>query len=310
VLAGLLLIALGTAARTAGGVALLFGATLIVGMGVGVVQTVVPAAVRERFVDRDLAVVGVLAASISGGAIAAAALSAPIADATGSWRLALAVWALPAVAAVPLWLAAGGQPAAPHAWVQPVERRTAVMRLGAIVGGVSFAYFVLFAWLVPVLVEAGLSTGAAGLVLAASSAPQIPAALLTGSLVRRVGGFAPALAQSLAVTAFGMAGIALVRSELAIAFALLAGIGLGVLFALSLMLPVQLAGSADEAVWLAGRAFGIGYLLASAGPLIAGLGRDLTGSLAPGFAITATLLLMTTLLARGLAARPEMGATP
>jgi MFS transporter, CP family, cyanate transporter len=305
VLLGVVLIALGTGARGLGGTTLLFAATVIAGIGIGLVQTVAPATVRERFADHQLAAVGVLSAAISGGAIAAAALSAPIAHAT-SWRAALAVWAIPAAAAGVHWLFAS--PAPRHVATTPRHRPDGgppVARIGLIVGTVSYAYFVTYAWLVDLLGSAGLSASGAGLVLAATSAVGIPVAIGANANVVRAGGVAPALVRWLSLTAAAILGIALVHTAVVVVFALIAGAGLSMLFALSLMLPVSVARDADEAVWLAGRAFGIGYLIAAAGPLVVGFGRDLTGSLAPGFALTGCLLFITASLARSLATRPE-----
>lgn len=308
VLLALALIALGTGARSLGGVWLLFAATTIAGIGIGLAQTVVPGALRGRFADREVMAIAALAASISGGAIAAAGLSAPLAQAFGSWRPALAVWAAPTVLAGALWVVASPRTArSMRAGESKPSGGGRYGVMGLMVGVVSFAYFVVFAWLAPLLVAAGLRPALAGLVLATMSALQIPAALGIGMLAPPQGGVAAAFPRWLTVTALGLIGLALIHSPWAVVFALPIGLGLGVLFALSLMLPVRSARDADEAVWLSGRAFGIGYLIASSGPLITGLGRDWTGSLSPGFLTTAALLLLATSLARRLSTTPRIG---
>jgi CP family cyanate transporter-like MFS transporter len=308
VVLALVLIVLGTAARSVGGTGLLFIATVVAGAGIGLAQTVVPASIRERLQGREVMAIGGLAAAISGGAIAASALSEPIARGFGSWRPALAVWALPALCVIPLWLIAAPKSLRPRATPELCANRNfRYAAMGLLVGAVSYAYFVVFAWLVPALIASGLRAETAGVVLAAVSAVQIPAALATGAVVHAGTRATSVFPRWLTVTALGLIGLSLAPPPLAIPFALVTGVGLGAMFALSLMLPVQSARDPDEAVWLAGRTFAIGYVIASAGPVLTGLARDLTGSLTPGLIATAVLLMIATSLARSLEPTTSIG---
>jgi MFS transporter, CP family, cyanate transporter len=70
-------------------------------------------------------------------------------------------------------------------------------------------------------------------------------------------------------------------------WAILLGAGNGLVFPAMLVLPVDYAPDAAMAARLAGMGFGVGYLLASLGPVAAGALRDLTGTYSAAFALYA-----------------------
>jgi CP family cyanate transporter-like MFS transporter len=80
----------------------------VVGMGIAISQTLLPAVVKTRFVGRAGLVTGIYTAGLALGGAVAAGVSAPLADAMDSWPGALASWAILAVAGVVLWTAAKG----------------------------------------------------------------------------------------------------------------------------------------------------------------------------------------------------------
>jgi CP family cyanate transporter-like MFS transporter len=91
VLAGLGLIALASATRGLGESAWLqLGAAAVVGAGIAIAQTLLPAVVKARFAGRAGLVTGVYTAGLGLGGALAAGVSAPLADAIGSWPGALA----------------------------------------------------------------------------------------------------------------------------------------------------------------------------------------------------------------------------
>jgi CP family cyanate transporter-like MFS transporter len=280
---------------------------VVVGVGIGVAQAIFPTALRLRFPDRETVAVAVLAAAINGGAIMASALSAPMATAFSSWRTSLAVWALPALAAAALWAMVSRRLAFPAARRTRRSVMGGVASMGLVAGAVSYSYFVVIAWLVSRLVAAGVSVSAAGLVLAAVSAVQIPAALGTGVVMRGRNVTTP-FPLWLCLTGVAMAGIGLAGSPLSVAFALLVGIGNGILFTLCLLLPLRVAADADEATHLSATTFGIGYLIASIGPILTGLAHGWTDSFAPGFCVAGGLLFAAALVARRWSSSASVGA--
>jgi CP family cyanate transporter-like MFS transporter len=79
------------------------------------------------------------------------------------------------------------------------------------------------------------------------------------------------------VLAAGAIGVALVPST-AYAGAVLAGLGMGLLFTVVLTVPLDLAASPTEAGAIAGVMLTGGYLAAACSPVILGVLRDATGS--------------------------------
>src|SRR5450830_1943534 len=72
------------------------------GLGIALVQALLPAFIKRHFPARAGQLMGVYTTGIMGGAALAAASASPLAQARG-WRVMLALWALPALAAALLW---------------------------------------------------------------------------------------------------------------------------------------------------------------------------------------------------------------
>jgi MFS transporter, CP family, cyanate transporter len=90
----------------------------------------------------------------------------------------------------------------------------------------------------------------------------------------------------------------------AILWAALAGVSLGCLFPLSLVLIVDLSSDSHEAASVSGLVLGLGYVLAAATPLLLGLIRDWTGSLAPAIGSLSIAAAGVILLAARVSPRP------
>ncbi|WP_314597400.1 MFS transporter, partial [Burkholderia aenigmatica] len=97
---------------------LLLASACCAGVGIAMVQALLPGFVKAHFSTRIGGAMGVYSTSIMGGAVLASVV-APFAAARWGWLVALAGWALPAAVVLPhrLALGAGGhrvQRAAPH----------------------------------------------------------------------------------------------------------------------------------------------------------------------------------------------------
>jgi len=117
----LVVLGAGTLARAVGGAAGLFAATFLAGIGLAVGGALLPGIVKAHVAaDRAATVTGLYTTGLAGGALLAAALTVPLRNLLGgSWAPALAVWALPAVAALAVWRrvavpAGTGPPAGPE----------------------------------------------------------------------------------------------------------------------------------------------------------------------------------------------------
>jgi CP family cyanate transporter-like MFS transporter len=117
VLACLVTIFAGVTLRWLHPLVLLFAGTIVAGCAIAVGNVLVPGIVKQRFADRAALMTGVYSVGLSGGAAIAAGLAVPIEGwVGGSWRLALALWALPALLGMLVW------------W--PQLRRAAALRAG------------------------------------------------------------------------------------------------------------------------------------------------------------------------------------
>ncbi|MBB5075991.1 MFS transporter [Nonomuraea endophytica] len=309
VLLGLAVITLATAARVAGASTWLqLSCAAVVGAGIAIAQTLLPAVVKTRFADRAGLATGVYTAGLGAGGAVAAGVSAPLAGFLGSWPGALASWSLLALAGTAVWTASRRAlalsdvtaPAGPATrglpWRSAVARRVTILSAAN-----SALYYCELAWIVPLLREngaggGGLLTVMIGIQVAAMLA--VPA-LLGERRDRRVG-----LALTTALTAVGFTGLALAPATATWLWITVLGVGHGGLFTLVLTLPVVLSRDAAQAGRISAMAFFIGYGCAALAPVLVGALRDTTGDFRLAFgalaAVTALTLIPVTRLSRGM----------
>ena len=79
--------------------------TLLIGASIAVGNVLAPAIVKRDFVDHVSFATGAYSACVTSGSALAGLTASAAADALGGWQPALALWALPALAAALLWLA-------------------------------------------------------------------------------------------------------------------------------------------------------------------------------------------------------------
>ncbi|WP_143135501.1 MFS transporter, partial [Burkholderia ubonensis] len=100
---GIVLIGIACAARVGAQHAwLLLASACCAGIGIAMVQALLPGFVKANFATRIGGVMGVYSTSIMGGAVLAS-VAAPLAAARWGWLAALACWTLPAVVAAAVW---------------------------------------------------------------------------------------------------------------------------------------------------------------------------------------------------------------
>ena len=86
------------------------------GVGIALIQALMPALIKSRFRDNVSLFMGLYVTAIMGGAALAASFSPLIQVQTGSWRIGLAIWAVLAVLALLFWYAQrAALPPLPHA---------------------------------------------------------------------------------------------------------------------------------------------------------------------------------------------------
>lgn len=313
----LAVLAAGCAVRGVAGAAGLFAGTALAGAGIAVAGALLPPLVRAHFPDRTGPVTGLYTGGLITGALLAAVATDPLRALLGSWPVALACWALPALGALAGWVAltrdgraAPGEasPAAPDAHAasgQPWRDRGSWL-VTAFMGGQSLLYYAALAWLAARYTALGVPAATAGLLLGVFSATQLVSALLLPALAHRTGDTRPYVAGSLAATTAALLLIAFAPQVAAWLWVALLGLGVGGQFALALTLVADAAPSPAGAARLSGMAFAVGYCLAALGPFAVGALRDLTGGYRVPFAALAVLGMA--VMAAGLAAGRVAGA--
>ena len=316
VLAALALIVGGIALRLSAPTAALFAGTVLAGSGIALANVLVPALLKRDFAARIGVMMAMYSVALQTGATVASGATVPLRSALGiGWRPALALWALPALAAVLGWLPFALRRAGRSGGVgqrYDVWRSRLGWSAAGFLGLQSAVYFSLTAWLPSLLQSGGMSVDRAGLMLSVVSLAGILGGLPVPVLAARMGDARPLVVGAVAVFAVGLVGLLVAPVALALVWAILLGLAQGASLALALTLFTLRSRSADGAAQLSGTAQTGGYLIAALGPLSIGAVHGLTGGWSvPVIALIVVLVPLTVL---GLAtARPrylEDEATP
>lgn len=291
VLIALVLLAIGLVVRSFTGHAGLWIGTIVVGCGIAVCNVLLPVIVRRDFPLRVSRMTSLYSACMAMGAAAGAGLAVPLSFALG-WRGSLAIWAVPAAVLAVLWIVRARRAAPPEpvvdasatvprsVWTQPLA-----WLLTGFFGLQSVNFYTLITWLPTVQTTSGLSEAEAGGQLFVFQVMGIVAGLTIPRLMRS--------SDSL-VTAAVVASVPLVVAPLGLLFApqvsllwmILAGLGSGASLVVALALVSLRGRTGIETTKLSGMAQSVGYLLAAAGPIVAGFLAEQTGGW------TASLLLV------------------
>lgn len=284
VLLCLLAVALGSAARGFGGVTSLALGTLLAGAGIGACNVLLPGLMKRDFADRAALMTGLYSMALCiGGTVAIGSTAILYRDFGNSWQAALAVWTLPAVAALGLaaliWRdARGALPGSLAVRGASLWRDALAWQVTAFMGLQSLMAYSAFAWLAPILRERGDDAVTAGLVVALCLLMQCVAALPAPLLAARLRTQSVPAVVAMAMVLSGWAGLLYAPLGLQWLFTTLMGAGMGAAFGLAVLFMVLRAPDAVTAARLSSMAQAVGYTVASLGPLSVGLLHSATGS--------------------------------
>ena len=292
---------LASAGRLAAGVPIvLFITAFLGGLGIALASGLVPAIVRAELPSSTGAATGLWTASMFTGAALAAALTVPIAMATGSWQWGLAVWALPAIAALALWTYVEA-PHRRHAsdrgsgaiairslpWRSPLAwALTAYLAINSLV------FYTALAWIAPSLDERGWTSEEGGLLFGLFTASQIVAALFMPWLAQRLPGRRMVWAATVVVTALCLLSLAYTPATLTALVLFLFGFTNAGGFTIGLSMLSEFSPDAASSARLTAMAFAITYLLAAIGPTVAGALLDAAGSWTLVYVVLAVIALL------------------
>lgn len=273
-----------------------FGIGTVVAMaGAAVGNVVLPPLTKLHFARHEAGVSAVYGACLVGGATLASALTVPIADATGGWRIALATWAiLPALALVG-WLPTLRAPEPRTAALDPSSAPTSTaptahtLTLGQIArtplgwafivcfGVQSAQAYVQFGWWGLMLTDLGADAAHAGVLLGVITAVGIPVTLSLPVLIRLTRDSAALPVIFSVSTVAGWLGVLLAPLALGgVLWAALLGFGGGA-FTWTLAMLARRSRSPEGASQLSALTQGVGYFIAAAATFATGLLHDATG---------------------------------
>ncbi|PZE62667.1 CynX/NimT family MFS transporter [Curtobacterium sp. MCBD17_021] len=324
----LLVVLVGTVLRSVPHEAALLVGTAVIGIGITIGNVVIPVVIRrDTSPERVGLVTGVYTSALNVGSMITSLGTAPVAAAWG-WPIAIALWGVLALVAAAAWtytvgaaaawrgvdrdpepLPATGpidqvldtgalrtvaaEPAAPVIEALPhPAKRWVTWGLMLAFGGQAFSYYALTAW-IPTLLhdEIGFDTASSG---ASSSVFQILAVVGALGVPVLASRFRPRVIIVL-VAFFWLAmplGL-LVAPQLWLLWSVLGGAAQGGGITIIFIVIVRLVSNDDDARRLSAFVQGGGYLLGSAGPLVAGALHGATGGwTAPLLTVLVAVLLL------------------
>ncbi|VVM38665.1 cyanate transporter [Pseudomonas fluorescens] len=282
VLLSLLIIGLATLSRLfIDSAAQLIASAMLAGIGVALIQALMPALIKSRFADNVALCMGLYVTSIMGGAALAASLAPLVMVQTGSWRSGLAFWAILALLAfVFWWFQRRQQPSTEMAAARKdsLFANSRAWLLAIFFGLGTASYTCVLAWLAPYYVEKGWSEQNAGLLLGFLTAMEVISGLVVPAIANRHRDRRAVLMALLTLIIAGFCGLILCPQHLSLLWPCLLGLGIGGLFPMSLIVSLDHLDNPQRAGALAAFVQGIGYLIAGLSPLLAGMIRDRLGS--------------------------------
>jgi CP family cyanate transporter-like MFS transporter len=296
----------------------LIASAVLAGLGVAVVQGMMPGLVNRWFPSRLAGTMGLYSAALMSGGGLAAVLGPHISGQFGHWQAGLGLWAIPAVLAVLAWASLRPRDSAPKLagatgghWFGTRRAWLLALYFGLINGG----YTSMVAWLPAYHLEHGGTAQGGGDLVGLMTIFQVCGALGLPLLLRGFADRRPGLWLALSIQLAGFLGLLLAPTLAMGVWVAMIGFGLGACFSLSLTLTLEHLKTPAEAGSLAAFVQGIGFIITGIIPYITGWLRDVSGDFQASWTLlTVTVLAMLLVTAcfapRGYAAaiaRPKQG---
>ncbi|CAN5667276.1 CynX/NimT family MFS transporter [soil metagenome] len=263
--------------------AALFFGTALIGCCIAIGNVMVPALIRRDLPERMGPVTSIFVATFAGTGAVAAAIAVPLEQWVG-WRGSLALWAIPAVVGVLVWVpvargrkgisaehAQAAKAGSVNVWKSPLA-----WYVTAYMGLQGLCFYVLVTWLPSVLRDAGQSPATAGFLTFAFQLACLAGTSTTPMLVARVRDQRAYAVGSSLITLVGYV-LLIVEPSWPLS-ALLTGFGCGCNLGVAIVLFSARAANSNDTAALSGMAQSLGYLLAAAGPVVVGTLRDTAGN--------------------------------
>lgn len=264
---------------------LAFSAVVLLGMGIG--NVVIPPLVKRYFADRLAAISSLYIVMVQLSTVIPAFVAVPLEQAHG-WRISLGVWALVGFAAAVPWLFVlrdregrdkhdvTALPAESHAAATAIWRSPLAWGMAAMFGMTSLTTYAIFAWLPKILSDAGASAGFGGSMVGLFALMGLIPALGAPTVVSRMRNPFPVVVGCVVLFVAAFAGLLIAPMGAPVLWVILLGLGPST-FPMALTLINLRTRTPQGSAALSGFTQGVGYALASVGPLLFGMLHSWTG---------------------------------
>ena len=275
---------------------------LLAGLGIALIQALMPMVIKNIYGSQHPKMMGFYITGIMACAAISASLS-PFIEAEYGWKMGLGSWSLLAVVALIAWLLY--KPDArrfqhenstdiktPGLW-----RNSRSWYLAVFFSLGSSCYVCVLAWLSPYAIEQGFNAKQAGLMLGLLTAMEVVAGLLFPALSAKNIDRRRILFILCILQIIGFGGMAL-RPDISLwLWSAIAGLGIGGIFPMALIVTMDHQPNSMLAGKLAGFVQGIGSMIAAIAPWIAGWIRDSLQSFSMAWIALAGLGMIALLMA-------------
>lgn len=291
----LILLSLGILCRSLLGTAGLFAGTVIIGVGIGVNNVLLPGVIKSEFPNRIGPMTGLYSTFMAGFATISGGISVPVAQAA-SWQFSLAIWLVIALAALLAWLPARSLRFVSAPSKNGGEKRRSVARdsmtwfIAVFTGLQAMMFYCIVAWFSSILQSKGFDVRTAGFYNSALMLVGVPCSFaipVIAARSKRLSFWGVTLSLLYALC---MVGTIFAENPVGLWVAIVTGglaSGTGIAFAMTLF-PLHTR-DAQDAASLSGLAQAVGYLLAAVGPTAMGKLFDLSAGWTLPLAVLAVL---------------------
>jgi CP family cyanate transporter-like MFS transporter len=269
-------------ARVLDGPWAVLGGTVLACASIAMCNVLIPVVVKESFPGRVGMATGLYTTAMAAGGAAGSGVTPWLKSATGSWRWALATWAVVALAALCVWVSAMRRGSLRTSEVRTRTRHSLMRRplawaVTAYFGMQALVAYVVMGWMPEVFKSSGMNSTTAGALLGVLLLAGVPMSMALPPLAARSrsqSGWAVLLASG---SLTGLLGLLLAPMSAPLLWALLIGFGISA-FPLALVFITLRTSNAADTAALSAMSQSIGYAIASAGPFLFGILHDVTAS--------------------------------
>jgi CP family cyanate transporter-like MFS transporter len=287
IFAALIAVAVACAMRLAPSAAMLYASGVLAGIAIGIMNVLLPGIVKRDFPQRVGAVTGFYTMMLCVGAAGAAALAPQVELAfDANWTLALAVWGILAVIALPAWAPMRAHfhsaPQAARVETRNLWTNALAWQVTIYLGLASSLAYSVFGWGAKILQDRGMDVPSSGLMLGLSILVQGAGAQVAPLMSTKRGDLRLSALLMMALGLIGLLGYLFAPMGIMWLCSVVLGIGQGGAFAIALTMIAQRGGNPETAARLSGMTQSVGYVMgALAGPFAVGLVHDAFGGWPP-----------------------------